>query len=79
VELLSHPAGLVTRGVSVQTLQESQLWPTWLTEESQWPRWECSEILHLQTSFNDTEQPANIEDTPWVLGKSWTFIATALF
>jgi len=33
-------------------------------EESQWPRWERSEVLHLQTSPDHIEQPANTEDTP---------------
>ena len=53
-------ADLVTRGVSVETLKDSRLWqygPTWLTEESQWPRWKGSEILHLQASLDDTEPP----------------------
>ena len=62
-----NPADLVTRGVSVQVLKESCFWqygPAWLTEESQWPRWEHSEIIHLQTSLDDTEQPANTKDTP---------------
>jgi len=62
-----NPADLAIRGVYVQVLKESRLWqygPAWLTEESQWPKWECSKILHLQTSLDDIEQPANTEDTP---------------
>ena len=50
----------------MQTLTDSRLWqygPTWLAEESQWPRWKHSEILHLQASLDDTEPPANTEVT----------------
>ena len=48
-----NPADLVTRGISLNSLIDSHLWkfgPPWLLEESQWPKWEHSEILHLQTT-----------------------------
>ena len=46
-------ADLVTRGISLNSLVDSHLWkfgPPWLSEESQWPKWEHSEMLHLQTT-----------------------------
>ncbi|XP_065902524.1 uncharacterized protein [Dysidea avara] len=46
-----NPADLLTRGISSQCLKTSDLWhhgPDWLTQESQWPTWNVSEVLHLQ-------------------------------
>ena len=46
-----NPADLLTRGISSHCLKTSYLWyhgPDWLTEESQWPTWNVSDVLHLQ-------------------------------
>jgi len=46
-----NPADLLTRGISALGLQTSDLWhhgPDWLTQESKWPIWNVSEVLHLQ-------------------------------
>ena len=48
-----NPADLVTGGISLSSLIDCHLWkfgPPWLSEELQWPKWEHSEILHLQTT-----------------------------
>ena len=46
-----NPADLLTRGPSAAQLTTSCLWqqgPLWLIDESRWPAWNYSEILHLQ-------------------------------
>ena len=52
-----NPADLLTRGVSTQQLLSSELWlhgPHWLSNESNWPTWVPTNILHLQTA-EDTD------------------------
>ena len=52
-----NPADLLTRGISSDCLKASHLWyhgPDWLTQKSQWPTWNVSEILLLQVE----EDPA---------------------
>ena len=52
-----NPADLLTRGVSTQQLLSSELWlhgPLWLSNESNWPIWVPTNILHLQTA-EDTD------------------------
>ena len=52
-----NPADLLTRGISSDCLKVSHLWyhgQDWLTQESQWPTWNVSEILLLQVE----EDPA---------------------
>ena len=47
-----NPADLLTRGLSAQQLQTSQLWlhgPTWLPSKTQWPLWSPTKALLLQT------------------------------
>ena len=59
-----NPADLVTRGISLDSLIDFHLWkygPPWLLEESQWPKWEHSEILHLQTTDVSEDPPRSAE------------------
>ena len=45
-----NPADLLTRGTNCEVFT-NPLWiqgPSWLTEESKWPKWSRTEILHLQ-------------------------------
>ena len=45
-----NPADLLTRGTNCKVFTNS-LWiqgPSWLTEESKWPKWSRTKILHLQ-------------------------------
>jgi len=54
-----NPADLLTRGLSTPQLSMSQLWqhgPQWLTDETQQPEWNHSEILHLQVEDSATEE-----------------------
>ena len=56
-----NPADLVTRGISLQTLNNSDLWkqgPSWLANKDQWPTWDHGEVLHLQATDEATEDPA---------------------
>ena len=62
-----NPADLLTRGVSTQQLS-SELWlhgPHWLPNESNWPTWVPTNILHLQTTEDsdpnivDSHDPTN--------------------
>ena len=60
-----NPADLVTRGISLDYLTDSRLWkygPSWLSAESQWPKWEHSEILHLQTTVDISEDLPNRDE-----------------
>jgi len=60
-----NPADLVTRGISFDSLNDSQLWrchPTWLTCKSQWPTWEQSEVLHLQGDEGIITEPTGKAD-----------------
>ena len=60
-----NPADLVTRGISLDYLTDSRLWkhgPSWLSTESQWPKWEHSEILHLQTTVDISEDLPNRDE-----------------
>ena len=53
-----NPADLLTRGISLSTLQESVIWthgPEWITHEEQWPVWSPTEILHVQLASAETE------------------------
>ena len=62
-----NPADLLTRGVLTQQLS-SELWlhgPHWLPNESNWPTWVPTNILHLQTTEDsdpnivDSHDPTN--------------------
>ena len=65
-----NPADLLTRGLSAAQLTASSLWqhgPPWLTDETRWPAWNRSEILHLQvdddvmeTNTSNTELPSTV-------------------
>ena len=53
-----NPADLITRGISLSTLQEAVIWthgPEWITREEQWPVWNPTEILHVQLASAETE------------------------
>ena len=53
-----NPADLLTRGISAAVLEESTLWrhgPTWLNT-NEWPVWEYTEVLHLQTGATNSEE-----------------------
>ena len=46
-----NPADLLTRGVSLPSLQASKIWtygPEWIVHEQQRPTWSPTEILHVQ-------------------------------
>ena len=61
-----NPADLLTRGVTFDQLSSSVQWkhgPTWLTSPSQWPTWQQSEVLHVQTEA-DNEIEVLEEDIP---------------
>jgi len=50
----------MTRGITATHFQSSQLWaqgPTWLTSESNWPKWSLS-VLHITTSEETEPLPA---------------------
>ena len=58
-----NPADLLTRGIQAQTLASFQLWkngPAWLTQETNWPRWEPNSVL-LQVSDPATSQQRNLQ------------------
>ena len=60
-----NPADLLTRGLTTGQLASSQLWqhgPQWLTNKTQQPVWNHSEILHLQVEEGTVEDP--FEDNP---------------
>ena len=62
-----NPGDLVTRGISFDSLRDSQLWqyePTWLTCKSHWPKWEHSETLHLQAEEEPVEEPRKVDSVP---------------
>ena len=62
-----NPGDLVTRGISLDSLRDSQLWqyePTWLTCKSHWPKWEHSETLHLQAEEEPVEEPRKVDSAP---------------
>ena len=47
-----NPADLLTRGLTYEQLHSSVQWkhgPLWLISPSQWPTWQQSEILHVNT------------------------------
>ena len=51
-----NPADLLTRGVTFNQLPSSVQWkhgPTWLISPSQWPTWQQSEVLHVQTEADN--------------------------
>ena len=63
-----NPADLLTRGISTEQLQSSQLWfhgPHWLTDPTKWPQWTPTNILELQIVEVFTpatnEPPQNIQ------------------
>lgn len=66
-----NPADLLTRGINYEVLTRS-FWiqgPSWLTEESKWPKWSHAEILHLQSEpIHDENQPESTEVTPQPTG-----------
>lgn len=48
-----NPAHLLTRGTNTTQLHSSALWthgPYWLPFESQWPSWNPSQVLHIDSS-----------------------------
>jgi len=54
-----NPADLLTRGISAGSLATSTIWrhgPPWLTDHSQWPVWNHTEVLHLQAANIEGEQ-----------------------
>ena len=53
-----NPADLLTRGISLSTLQTSSIWrhgPDWLTNEELRPSWSPTEMLHVQLTVADSE------------------------
>lgn len=53
-----NPADLLTRGITYDTLNSSEQWkhgPKWLSSPSQWPTWQQSDILHIQTTGEELE------------------------
>ena len=61
-----NPADLLTRGVTFDHLNSSFQWrhgPTWLVSPPQWPTWQQSEVLHVQTEA-DNEIEVIQEATP---------------
>ena len=51
-------AELLTRGISLSTLQDFMIWthsPEWITYEEQWPVWGPIEILFVQLASAETE------------------------
>ncbi|XP_065917547.1 uncharacterized protein [Dysidea avara] len=62
-----NPADLLTRGLSAAQLNSSCLWqqgPPWLTDETRWPAWNHSEILHLQVDDDVMETNTSATDLP---------------
>ena len=58
-----NPADLLTRGLSIQQLQSSQLWlhgPSWLASEDEWPTWSPNNMVLLQTD-DVTDTSTNCE------------------
>jgi len=56
-----NSADLLTQGITATHFQSSQLWaqsPTWLTSESNWPKWSPSSVLHITTSEETEPLPA---------------------
>ena len=60
-----NPADLLTRGISLPTLQASAIWthgPEWLTYEEQRPVWSPKEMLHVQLAVAKAEVlPESVE------------------
>ena len=57
-----NPADLVTRGISYDCLIDSSLWkhgPPWLLDDSQWPKWEHLDTLHLLTTVDASDDLPN--------------------
>ena len=53
-----NPADLLTRGISLSSLQSSQLWahgPEWITQEVLRPTWSPTDILHVQLTVAEVE------------------------
>ena len=60
-----NPADLLTRGISYKAF-ESSFWmegPTWLKEKSNWPKWNRSEVLHLNVEPNQLQEENKTETT----------------
>ena len=60
-----NPADLLTRGISYKAF-ESSFWmegPTWLKEKSNWPKWNRSEVLHLNVEPNQLQEENQTETT----------------
>ena len=58
-------ADLVTRGISYDCLIDSSLWkhgPPWLSDDSQWPKWEHLDTLHLLTTVDASDNQPNREE-----------------
>ena len=55
---VENPADLLTRGISLSTLETSSMWrhgPDWLTNEELRPSWNPTEMLHVQLAVADSE------------------------
>ena len=56
--IVHHPADLLTRGITCDTLNSSEQWkhgPKWLSSPSKWPTWQQSNILHIKTTDEELE------------------------
>ena len=63
-----NPADLLTRGISLPSLQASKIWthgPKWIIHEQQRPAWSPTETLYIQLVVAETEvmPPNPVEQT----------------
>lgn len=72
-----NPADLLTRGVSTEQLQSSQLWicgPHWLPNKPDWPQWMPTSVLSAQVTADEESAPV-IGTAPQ---QSWTDVLTVV-